>query len=45
MVANDVVVKNEPDSYFYYTNKQYKEPNVIGQKQGQLGSAKETKTS
>lgn len=31
LVANGVVVKSEPDSYFYYTKENYMEPNLVVQ--------------
>ncbi len=37
LVANGVIIKNEPDSYFYYTKEQYMEQSPANQKQSQLG--------
>jgi capsular exopolysaccharide synthesis family protein len=33
LVANGVIIKNEPDSYFYYTKEQYKEQTLENQEQ------------
>jgi capsular exopolysaccharide synthesis family protein len=37
LVANGVIIKNEPDSYFYYTNEQYMEQDSVNKKQAKLG--------
>jgi capsular exopolysaccharide synthesis family protein len=36
LVANGVIIKNEPDSYFYYTEKDYTKPDSASQEQDQL---------
>ncbi len=36
LVANGVIIKNEPDSYFYYTKEQYKEQTLENQEQPKL---------
>jgi len=33
LVANGVIIKNEPDSYFYYTNEEYSKQASISQGQ------------
>jgi capsular exopolysaccharide synthesis family protein len=45
LVANGVIIKNEPDSYFYYTKEQYKEQNFANQEQAKLGVGREAKRS
>jgi capsular exopolysaccharide synthesis family protein len=37
LVANGVMIENEPDSYFYYTNKDYTTPDPIPQEQSTFG--------
>jgi Mrp family chromosome partitioning ATPase len=37
LVANGVIIRNEPDSYFYYTKDLYKEQNFANQEQVKLG--------
>jgi hypothetical protein len=46
-VANGVMIKNEPDSYFYYTKGQYKdkEPNSANPKKAKFGINSEVKRS
>jgi capsular exopolysaccharide synthesis family protein len=45
LVANRVMIKNEPDSYFYYTKDQYKdkEPNSANPKKAKFGINNEVK--
>jgi capsular exopolysaccharide synthesis family protein len=45
LVANDVIIKNEPDSYFYYTKEQYKEQSFASQEQAKLDVGREAKRS
>ncbi|HEY9608571.1 GumC family protein [Allocoleopsis sp.] len=47
LVANGVMIKNEPDSYFYYTKGQYKdkEPNSANPKKAKFGINSEVKRS
>ena len=45
LVANGVIIKNEPDSYFYYTKEQYKEQNLENQEQSKFDSVSRSKRS
>ncbi len=45
LVANGVSIKNEPDSYFYYTKEQYKEQNLENQEQSKFDSVSRSKRS
>jgi capsular exopolysaccharide synthesis family protein len=45
LVANGVIIKNEPDSYFYYTKEQDNEQGTASQAQGKLGAGKEANCS
>jgi capsular exopolysaccharide synthesis family protein len=45
LVANGVIIKNEPDSYFYYTKEEYQDQNTISQGQGKLAVGRDAKRS
>ena len=45
LVTNGVIVKNEPDSYFYYTKEQYKEQDSVSKERATLGVGSEAKRS
>ncbi|HEY9636861.1 MAG TPA: polysaccharide biosynthesis tyrosine autokinase [Coleofasciculaceae cyanobacterium] len=45
LVTNGVIIKNEPDSYFYYTKGQYEDQNSASQEQAQLGIVTKTQRS
>ncbi len=45
LVANGVIIKNEPDSYFYYTKEQDNEQDTASQEQAKLGVGKEANRS
>jgi capsular exopolysaccharide synthesis family protein len=45
LVANGVSIKNEPDSYFYYTKEQYKEQDLENQEQSKFDSVAKSKRS
>jgi capsular exopolysaccharide synthesis family protein len=45
LVANGVIIKNEPDSYFYYTKEEYQDQNASSQGQGKLAVGREAKRS
>ncbi len=45
LVANGVIIKNEPDSYFYYTKEQDNEQDTATQEQAKLGVGKEANRS
>jgi capsular exopolysaccharide synthesis family protein len=45
LVANGVIIKNEPDSYFYYTKEEYQDQNASSQGQGKLAVGREPKRS
>ena len=45
LVANGVIIKNEPDSYFYYTKEEYQDQNASRQGQGKLAVGREHKRS
>lgn len=45
LVANGVIVKNEPDSYFYYTKEQYKEQTLENQEPPKFDSVARSKRS
>jgi Mrp family chromosome partitioning ATPase len=45
LVANGVVIKNEPDSYFYYTTEQYAKQDSARQEQAKLGADHRDKRS
>jgi capsular exopolysaccharide synthesis family protein len=45
LVANGVIIKNEPDSYFYYTKEQDNEQDTPSNEQAKLGVGKEVNRS
>jgi capsular exopolysaccharide synthesis family protein len=45
LVANGVVIKNEPDSYFYYTTEQYTKQDSARQEQARLDVGRAAKRS
>ena len=45
LVANGVIIKNEPDSYFYYTKEQDNEQDTASKEQAKLGVGKEANRS
>ncbi len=45
LVANGVIIKNEPDSYFYYTKEQDNEQDTASNEQAKLGVGKEANRS
>jgi capsular exopolysaccharide synthesis family protein len=45
LVANGVIIKNEPDSYFYYTKEQYKEQSLENQEQPKFDIVARSKRS
>jgi capsular exopolysaccharide synthesis family protein len=45
LVANGVIIKNEPDSYFYYTKEDYTKQEPPSNKQVSLGVGSEAKNS
>jgi capsular exopolysaccharide synthesis family protein len=45
LVANGVIIKNEPDSYFYYTKDQYKEQTLENQEQPKFDNVARSKRS
>jgi len=45
LVANGVIIKNEPDSYFYYTKEEYQDQNASSQGQGNLAVGRDAKRS
>jgi capsular exopolysaccharide synthesis family protein len=45
LVANGVIIKNEPDSYFYYTKEDYIKPDCASQEQATLGVGSDVKPS
>jgi Mrp family chromosome partitioning ATPase len=45
LVANGIIIKNEPDSYFYYTKEQYKEQTLENQEQPKFDTVARSKRS
>jgi len=45
LVANGVIIKNEPDSYFYYTKEQDNEQDTASNEKAKLGVGKEVNRS
>jgi capsular exopolysaccharide synthesis family protein len=45
LVANGVIIKNEPDSYFYYTKEDYTKQGSISQEQATLGAGSDAQRS
>jgi capsular exopolysaccharide synthesis family protein len=45
LVANGVIIKNEPDSYFYYTKENYTQQESATQEQAALGVGNEANRS
>jgi Mrp family chromosome partitioning ATPase len=45
LVTNGVIVKNEPDSYFYYTKEQYKAQDSANKERATLSLGSEAKNS
>jgi polysaccharide biosynthesis transport protein len=45
LVANGVVIENEPDSYFYYTKEEYTMPDSASQEQATVNARREVERS
>jgi capsular exopolysaccharide synthesis family protein len=45
LVANAIIIKNEPDSYFYYTKEDYTKQDPVSRKQSSLSVGSEVKHS
>jgi Mrp family chromosome partitioning ATPase len=45
LVANGVIIKNEPDSYFYYTKDDYTMPDFAREEQATLKAGHQTDRS
>jgi polysaccharide biosynthesis transport protein len=45
LVANGVMIENEPDSYFYYTKEEYTTPDSASQEQVTLNARREVERS
>jgi capsular exopolysaccharide synthesis family protein len=45
LVANGVILKNEPDSYFYYTKEDYTTPDFVREEQAELNAGRQSARS
>jgi len=45
LVANGVIIKNEPDSYFYYTKEDYTKQDSASKEQATLGLSSDANRS
>jgi len=45
LVANGVIIKNEPDSYFYYTKEDYTTPDFVREEQATLNTGRQADRS